>query len=115
MASGNLLTVNEELSGEKEFCLEEGNLQAVIFRGYDSWEESCLAKFSEFLGFSTTGHEKDIIGLSRKLINSRSQGGHRGQLSSSKCERELKNGECIINYNSQGNGKVSSRDKGIFC
>ena len=26
---------------------------ADIVRGYDSWEESCLVMFSEFLGFST--------------------------------------------------------------
>ena len=29
--------------------------------GYESWEESCLVKFSEFLGFSTMGHEREIL------------------------------------------------------
>ena len=24
---------------------------------YESWEESCMVKFSEYLGFSTKGHE----------------------------------------------------------
>ena len=47
-------------------------------KGYVSWEESHLIKFSEFLGFSTVGHEKEIISLLRDLIANRSKGGSRG-------------------------------------
>ena len=34
---------------------------ADLEMGYESWEESCLVKFSEFLGFSTKGHEREIV------------------------------------------------------
>ena len=35
---------------------------------YDRWESSCLAKFSEFLGFPTKGFEKEILDLLRNLV-----------------------------------------------
>ena len=31
--------------------------------GYESWEDSCLGKFSEFLGIFTTGYKIEILGL----------------------------------------------------
>ena len=34
-------------------------------RGYASWEESSLVNFSEFLGFQTAGHEKELINMLR--------------------------------------------------
>ena len=72
---------------------------AEIVRGYDSQEESCLVMFSEFLGFSTIGHEKEILDLMRKLNDNRVQLRSKGQMVSSRCERELKKPECTINYN----------------
>ena len=36
--------------------------------GYESWEESCMVKFSEFLGFSTKGHEREILSFLWSLI-----------------------------------------------
>ena len=33
----------------------------------ESWDESCLAKFSKFLGFSTAGHEEEILEFLKRL------------------------------------------------
>ena len=35
---------------------------------YENWEDSCFAKFSECLGFSTVSFEKEILGLQRKMV-----------------------------------------------
>ena len=37
--------------------------------GYENWEDSCLVKFSEFLGVSTVGYENEIMGLMQKMVN----------------------------------------------
>ena len=39
------------------FWQEEGIVEAtpLVVEGYESWEDSMLVKFSEFLGFSTVG------------------------------------------------------------
>ena len=34
---------------------------------YESWEESFVVKFSEYLGFPTKGHEREILSLLRSL------------------------------------------------
>ena len=68
-------------------------------RGYATWEESCLVKFSELLGFSTVGNEEKIISLLLKLNDNCDHDGNRGRLGFSKRECELKKLECTINYN----------------
>ena len=35
--------------------------------GYNTWEDSCLIKFSEFLGVTTAGFEEEILELLRKM------------------------------------------------
>ena len=55
--SEGVLTKNEEIMRGEGFCLGFENLLPVEVGGYDSWEESRLVKFSEFLGFSNVGHE----------------------------------------------------------
>ena len=37
--------------------------------GYESWEDNCLGKFSEFLGISTAGYENEILVLVRKMLS----------------------------------------------
>ena len=62
---------------EKEF---RGELRMIVSeKGNEAWEESCLAKFSEFLGFSVKGHKEEILSLMRKLSSSkRNQSGYKG-------------------------------------
>ena len=69
--------------GTKSSCelIEEGEGLAVAdrrtieiqnesskLRTYERWEKSCLAKFSDFLGFPTKGFEKEITKLLRDLV-----------------------------------------------
>ena len=35
--------------------------------GYNNWEDSCLFKFSEYLGVTTVGFEEEILKLMRKI------------------------------------------------
>ena len=56
-----------DTNGKEGGTLTEGSLIEVVVRTknfpvnlekrYESWEESCMVKFSEHLGFSTKGHE----------------------------------------------------------
>ena len=63
-----------------------------------SWEKSDLAKFSNFLGFSTEGLEKDIMKFLVKIRKRRERVHSKTIMEKSKFERELKRLECFINY-----------------
>ena len=52
----------EGQQGEESASVESKDL------GYEKWEDSCLIKFSEFLGFSTVGFESEILGLLSKIV-----------------------------------------------
>ena len=71
----------------KEFLVEER----------ESWEESCLSRFSKFLGFSTSGHEEEILGFLKRFNVGRQKGkGKRGGGGGggdriTKFDREVKN------------------------
>ena len=41
----------------------------------ESWEESCLARFSKLLGFSISGHEEDILEFLKRFNVGRKRGG----------------------------------------
>ena len=69
-------------------------------RGWEevSWEESDLARFNKFLGFSTEGLKKDILEFLVKIRKKRERVHSKTLLEKSKFERELKRLECSINY-----------------
>ncbi|RVW74084.1 hypothetical protein CK203_052234 [Vitis vinifera] len=73
-----------------------------------SWENSDLAKFSNFLGFSTEGLEKDIMEFLVKIRKRRERVHSKSILEKSKFERELKRLECSINYEG-GRSKIAKR------
>ena len=79
---------------------------------YGSWESSCLAKFSEFLGFPTKGFEKEILNLLGKLVASQKMCKEKGSLSVSKSEWELRRLRTTINYNENTINKGGGRDRG---
>ena len=92
---------------------EWGKAITVVPRegGYDKWEDSCLIKFSEFLGVTTAGFEEEILELMRKM-NTRQKGDNRkGDPAETRCERELRKLECTINYNGKGQNR-GGRDRG---
>ena len=76
---------------------------------YEKWEDSCLIKFSEFLGFSTVGFESEILGLLSKIVARQHQVENKGAISKSRCERELKKLVCTINY--EGRSQIKGGDK----
>ncbi|RVW92687.1 hypothetical protein CK203_041610 [Vitis vinifera] len=64
----------------------------------ENWEESELAKFSKFLGFSIEGMEKEILEFMIKIRKRREKVHNKNMLEKSRFERELKRLECSINY-----------------
>ena len=80
---------------------------------YNIWEDSCLFKFSEFLGVTTVGFEEEILKLMRKLEAQQEGDKRKGYPTETRCGRELRKLECTINYigKSQNRG---GRDRGNF-
>ena len=78
----------------------------------DLWEEGSLAKFSQFLGFSTEGLEKEILSFLIKIRKRREKIHSKELLEKTKFERELKRLECSVNYEGGTKQKVPSQGKG---
>ena len=91
---------------------EEAQCESAKHWNHGSWESSCLVKFSEFLGFSTMGFEKEILKLLRNLVNSQNLSKEKGSLTVSKSERELRRLRSTINYNGNRSNKGGGRDRG---
>ena len=95
-----LIEVNTDSIEEsrEELCLARSMRQGG--RGWEeaSWEESDLARFNKFLGFSTEGVEKDILEFLVKIRKRRERVHSKTLLEKSRFERELKRLECSINY-----------------
>ena len=81
--------------------------------GYNNWEDSCLFKFSEYLGVTTAGFEEEILKLMRKIEMQQAGDKRKGFAAETRCERELRKLECTINY-SEKNQNRSGRDRGNF-
>ena len=77
------------------------------------WEESDLARFSQFLGFSTEGLEKDILEFMVKIKKRRERIHSKVMLEKSKFERELRRLECSVNY--EGGKKKKCTVQGRGC
>ena len=81
--------------------------------GYDNWEDSCLFKFSEFLGVKTMGFEEEILKLMRKLEVQQGGDKRKDYPTETRCERELRKLECTINYSGKSQNR-GGRDRGNF-
>ena len=93
----------------KELCLVQSMPREGKRWEEDSLEESDLAKFSEFLGFSTKGLEKEILDFLVKIRKRRERVHNKNLLEKSKFERELKRLECSINYEGGKNRNVECK------
>ena len=82
--------------------------------GYESWEDSYLVKFNEFLGVSTVGYENEILGLLRNMVSQQPRDKRKGNLLETKCERVLRKLECSIYYNGQSHNRGGGMDRGNF-
>ena len=56
----------------------------------ESWDESCLARFSKFLGFSTVGHEEEVLEFLKRFNVGRKRGKEKGGDRTTKFDREMK-------------------------
>ena len=98
--------------GIGSLCVEHSVVNSVV-KGYDTWKDSCLIKFSEFLGVTTAGFEEEILELMRKMHNRQHGDRRKGDHAETRCERELRKLECTINYNGKGQNR-GGRDRGNF-
>ena len=81
--------------------------------GYENWEDSCLIKFSEFLGIPTEGYDVEILELLRKMVSQQPGKKRKGLPTESRSERELRRLECTINYSGKDQNR-GGRDRGDF-
>ena len=98
-----------DTEGEKSI---EVLLQDLEERG-DRWDDSCLARFSNFLGFSTDGIEGEILNLLLRTKRRREQNIKKEILGSTKFDRELKKLEWSVNYNGAKKKKSLVRVDGV--
>ena len=90
---------------------KEVQCAALKDRNHGSWESSCLIKFSEFLGFPTTGFEKEIVNLLSNLVESQKLSKEKGPMTVTKSERELRRLRSTINYEGKKINKGVGRDR----
>ena len=109
--SGVIIEEGEKLGAVDQRTEEAQNESSEIWT-YESWESSCLTKFSDFLGFPIKGFENEILELLRNLVASQKFGKEKGSLTVSKSTRELRRLKCTINYNGKKTNKGGGRDRG---
>ncbi|RVW20883.1 hypothetical protein CK203_109255 [Vitis vinifera] len=95
-----------------EWNTERTEFQEARREKEDRWEESSLAKFSHFLGFSTEGLEKEILNFLVKIRKRREKIHSKELMEKSKFERELKRLECSVNYEKEGKQRSLLQGKG---
>ena len=110
-SSGALVALEEGSVGVGQQAKETVSV-ALEASGYEKWEDSCLIKFSEFLGFPTVGFKSEILGLLRKMVAGQHQVENKGAITMSRCERELKKLVCTINYDGKNQIKGGDREMG---
>ena len=81
--------------------------------GYNNWQDSCLFKFSEYLGVTTVGFEEEIMKLMRKMEAQQVEDKRKGNSTETRCERELRKLECTINYGGKSQNR-GGRDRKNF-
>ena len=61
-----------------------------------SWEESCLLRFSKFVGMSPKGYEDELLGLMYKISDRRQKGKGKEMEGTTKFDKEMKKLEWIV-------------------
>ena len=116
LADGNIGVMDTEgeksLGGDGEGGEVEVLLQDLEGKG-GRWDDSCLARFSKFLGFSTDGIEGEILNLLLRTKRRREQNIKKEISGSTKFDRELKKLEWSVNYNGTKKKKSLVRVGGI--
>ena len=107
-----LMEVDQATVGLGPLREESSNVRPECM-GYNNWEDSCLIKFSEFLGVPMAGFEEEILELLRKMESQQQGDKRKGYPTETRCERELRKSECTINYSGKGQNR-GGRDRGNF-
>ena len=110
-SSGAFVAIEEGSVGEGQQGEESASVDSEV-SGYEKWEDSCLIKFSEFLGFSIVGFESEILGLLSKIVARQHQVENKGVITMSRCEQELKKLVCTINYDGRNQIKGGDKERG---
>ncbi|RVW45344.1 hypothetical protein CK203_104388 [Vitis vinifera] len=105
---GPISMARELEGGSSQFELQEERGEGDL-----DWQESSLARLSQFLGFSTDGLEKDILNFLVKIRKRREKIHSKGLLEKSRFERELKRLECSVNYKGDGRKKCPIQGIGV--
>ena len=105
---GPISVARDSEGGSSQSKSQEGMGERAL-----NWEESSLAKFSQILGFSTEGLEKEIMSFLVKIRKRREKIHSKGLLEKSKFERELKRLECSINHEGEGRKKCPLQGRGV--
>ena len=103
---------NRDKVGGKEGIDGVSRIQATENEKGELWEECSLAKFSQFLGFSTEGIEREILNFLTKIRKRREKIQSKELLEKTKFERELKRLECSVNYEGGNRQKGPSQGTG---
>ena len=77
------------------------------------WDDSCLARFNKFLGFSTEGFEGELLNLLLRTKRRREQNIKKDISRTTKFDRELKKLEWSLNYNDARKEKSLVRNGGV--
>ena len=72
-----LMEVDQAIVGFGPMRVEPSNARPECL-GYNDWEDSCLIKFSEFLGIPTVGFEEEILELLRKMESQQQRNKRKG-------------------------------------
>ena len=105
---GPIATARELEGGSSQYELQEERGEGDL-----DWQESSLARFNQFLGFSTDGLEKDILNFLVKIRKRGEKIHSKGLLEKSRFERELKRLECSVNYEGDGRKKCPIQGRGV--
>ena len=103
---------NRDKARGKEGIAGASGSQVTENEKEELWEECSLAKFSQFLGFSTEGIEKEILNFLTKIRKRREKIHSKELLEKTKFERELKRLEYSVNYEGGNKQKALSQGKG---
>ena len=74
-----------------------------------SWEESCLLRFSKFLGMSPEGYEDDVLDLMYKISDRRKEGKGKEVQGKTKFDREMKKQGWIMQENGRASRGVAGK------
>ena len=111
--------------GSKGVIVSEGEKQVAgegpggefegMFQEMDGcrWDDSYLARFSKFLGFSTDGFEGEVLNLLLRTKRRREQNLKKGTSGTTKFDRELKKLEWSINYTGARKEKSVVKEGGV--